>query len=704
MKKEQPYEFRKRLLTIHEKDVRDMSLTPSADQLAFTDGVIIEIGSTDNVVINIAAEDFADFLKTSMGLSASVSKTGTASGANVVTLALAKDAGVDLKEAEGYKGFLIDVNDGVKVYGYDDRGVAAALYYMEDLMSFAHAPFLKKGEIRKKPLMAPLMIHSGYGMEEYPDEYLMRVAHEGRDALLVFVCGPNQTRVGELDFNDLIERAAKYGLDVYAYSFMQSGMHPDEPGAEEFYDSIYGELFRKFPGFKGVTMVGEVVEFNSNDPHVSKFRSWDPYTADLPDGKFWPGWYPCEDLPRWVELVKKVIRNVKPEADIVLWSYNWGFQPEEDRIRLIENLPSDITLESTFEMFDNKKLGDVWTACDDYSLAFAGPGPYFTSEAIAAKKKGMKLYTMSQSAGITWDFGTVSFLPMPYQWAKRFENMRKAIHDWGLCGSMDCHHHGFNPSIITKFSKLAFLTPEEPLDDILDTIFVAEYGAENLEKVKEGFRLWSEAITYFTPTNGDQGAASRVGPAYPFSLYHQARPPHKEEAMFGNRVVSNTPSGDVVHFSFISKDPNGSAMPLRIHPEMESLKVMHSLMQQGVDVFESIPEKNEKLLSIINLGKYITNCVQTNINAKQWYILKCKLNASFDRDSARGVVVQMEELLYAEIENAKKTIPLVEADSRLGWEPSMLYLGDKEHIEWKIRQVNYVLDKELVYLKKCIEL
>lgn len=704
MRVEQPYEFRKTLLTIHEKDLRDLSLKPAADQLALDDGVVIEIGNTDNVVMNIAAEDFADFLKTSMGISASVSKNGTAKGANVITLALAKDAGVALEEAEGYKGFLIDASDGIKIYGYDDRGVAAALYYIEDLMSMAHAPFLRKGIIKKKPLMAPLMVHSGYGMEEWPDDYLMRIAHEGRDALLVFVCGPNETRVGHLDFNDLIERAAKYGLDVYAYSFMQSGMHPDEPGAEAYYDSIYGELFRKFPGFKGVTMVGEVVEFNSNDPHVSKFRSWDTFTDDLPDGKFWPGWYPCEDLPRWVELVKNVIRRVKPEADIVLWSYNWGFQPEEARVRLIENLPTDITLESTFEMFDNKKLGDVYTNCADYSLAFAGPGPYFESEARAAKKRGIKLYTMSQSAGITWDFGTVSFLPMPYQWARRFENMRKAIHEWGLCGSMDCHHHGFYPSIITKFSKLAFLTPEEPLEDILDKIFAAEYGAENLEKIREGFRHWSEAITYFTPTEGDLCGASRVGPAYPFCLYHKAKLPHKDEAMFGNRVVSTSHGDDTVHPSFISKEPNASAMTLRIIPEMESLKVMRSLMEQGIEVFESIPDKNEKLLSIINLGKYLANCVLTNIHAKEWHILKSKLNASFDRDSMRTVVEQMEELLYAEIENAKATIPLVEADSRLGWEPSMLYLGDKEHLEWKIRQVNYVLEKELVYLKKCIEL
>ena len=704
MKTEQPYDFRKKLLTVHEPNVRDYAVTPAEGQMALKDGAVISVCGSGYSLLSVAAEDFADFLRVSMGITARVCHEPVVGGENTVTLCLAKDAGVALEEAEGYKGFRIDVSDGIRVYGYDDRGVAAALYYIEDLMSMAHGPVLEKGTIKKKPLMAPLMVHSGYGMEEWPDEYLMRIAHEGRDALLVFVTGPNQTRVGELDFNDLIARAGKFGLDVYAYSFMQSGMHPDEDGAEAFYDSIYGELFRKFPGFKGVTMVGEVVEFNSKDPHVSKFRSWDVYTDDLPDGKFWPGWYPCEDLPKWVELVKKVIRNVKPDADIVLWSYNWGFQPEEDRVRLIENLPTDITLESTFEMFDHKKLGDVYTACDDYSLAFAGPGPYFTSEAIAAKKRGIKLYTMSQAAGITWDFGCVSYLPMPYQWAKRFENMRKAIHDWGLCGSMDTHHHGFYPSIISKFSKLAFLTPEEPLEEILDRLFVAEYGAENIAAVREGFRLWSEAITYFTPTNGDQGGASRVGPAYPFCLYHQAKIPYKKEAMFGGRIVSTRHGDDTVHPSFISKEPNASAMPLRIGRELESLRTMHSLMEKGVAVFEAIPEKNEKLLRLINLGKYITNCVLTNIHAKEWHILKCRLNAAFDRDSMLMIVAEMEKLLHGEIQNAEATIPLVEADSRLGWEPSMLYLGDKAHLEWKIRQVHYVLEKELAYLKKSIQL
>ena len=49
----------------------------------------------------------------------------------------------------------------------------------------------------------------------------------------------------------------------------------------------------------------------------------------------------------------------------------------------------------------------------------------------------------------------------------------------------------------------------------------------------------------------------------------------------------------------------------------------------------------------------------------------------------------------AEVENAEQTIPLVEADSRLGWEPSMEYICDKAHLEWKLRQVRQVLQMEL---------
>ncbi len=709
MKVEPSYAFKQKLLTIHEENISNPNYIPTGDMVQIADGTIIEIGKTVDEVITVAANDFVDFLAVSMGVSASVSTKGTHGGKGVIRLGLAADFNVDLKEAEGYKGFLIDACDGINIYGHDARGVAAALFYLEDILSMEKAPYIKKGEIRKKPLLSPQMVHSGYGMEQWPDEYLMRIAHEGRDAILVFTKDVNETRVGFLDFNDLIKRAARYGIDVYAYAFMAGDPHPEDERAEAYYDNLYGKLFRECPGLKGVTLVGEAVEYRSRDPHVGKFLAEEifqglPGANDVPDGKFWPGWYPCDDMPAWLSMIERIVHTAKPDADIVLWSYNWGFQPADARVRLIERMPENITLQATFEMFDAKEIDGIKTACSDYSLSFAGPGHYFTTEAIAAKKRGIRLYAMTQCAGVTWDFGVVPYEPMPYQWMKRFENMRSAIHNWGLCGGMDTHHHGFYPSIITKFSKHAFLTPEEPLEVILDRILASEYGAENLEKVKEGFRYFSEAITYYTPTEGDFSGASRIGPAYPFCFFHKSKPEQNQGVVFGTDIFSTEYASGMEWASFVSAEPREHILNLRIHPELASLKTMHKLMQQGVAMFESIENKNDKLLSVLNLGKYITNCVLTNIHAKEWYILKCRFHAEFTAEGLHNLLDEMEVLLHREIENAKATLPLVDFDSRLGWEPTMEYLGDRPHIEWKIRQVEYVLNLEMKKLRKAIDL
>ncbi len=702
MKKEERYQFRQDLLTVHESNIRDFNRVALVDELEIKDGFIVEIADTTNIVIINVAHDFVDFLKTSMGVNASVSTANKPSGKGVIRLALAKDEKVDLGIANGYKGFFAIISDGIDVFGHDDRGIATGLHYLEDLMTFEKAPILKRGNICKRPAMTPLMVHSGYGAEEWPDEYLNKIAHQGRDAILVFTKGPNQTRIGYLDFNDLIERASKYGIDVYAYSFIFANKHPDEDDAEQFYDSLYGELFRAHPGLKGVTLVGEVVEFRSKDPHVSKFLSSDTIKGGIPDTGCWPGWWPCEDLPKWIDKVKKVIRKVKPDADIVLWSYNWGCQPEEDRVKLIENLPTDITLQATFEMFDYKEFEGAKYECSDYSLAFPGPSKYFTSEAIAAKKRGLKLYSMTQTNGTTWDFGCASYEPMPYQWMKRLEGIRNAITDWDLKGGMECHHHGFYPNFISKFAYHAYLLPFEPLDVILDRILASEFGKDNLDKLHKGFELWSDAIEHYTPTTQDFCGASRVGPAYPFNLFYPCKIDYDPEAMFGSRVISPRMSFGMDYPSGLNFPDSCNFLNLRIFQERKLLVKCRELMLEGVAVLESIENKNEKLLKVINLGKYLANCVLTNIHAKDWHVLTCKLKACYEKQGLLDIVKQMKVLLYKEIENAKNTIPIVEVDSRLGWEPSMLYLGDKQAIEWKIRQVNYVLTEEIVALERKI--
>ena len=57
----------------------------------------------------------------------------------------------------------------------------------------------------------------------------------------------------------------------------------------------------------------------------------------------------------------------------------------------------------------------------------------------------------------------------------------------------------------------------------------------------------------------------------------------------------------------------------------------------------------------------------------------------------------MEEILLSEKKNVLDTIPLVKLDSRLGWEPSMEYVCDKWHLEWKIRQLKSALTEIAAY-------
>ena len=49
------------------------------------------------------------------------------------------------------------------------------------------------------------------------------------------------------------------------------------------------------------------------------------------------------------------------------------------------------------------------------------------------------------------------------------------------------------------------------------------------------------------------------------------------------------------------------------------------------------------------------------------------------------------------------TIPVVDSDSRLGWEPSMEYMCDPWHLEWKVRQINSMF-REIETYRGCLML
>ena len=689
MQKERNYDFRKRLLQVHRKDIRDHSLTPTAQETALRDGFRIVLPPDADIVTETAAKDFQDYLFVSMHVSAMLTRDA-GEAENRIILACSKDLG----EAGEPMGYRVTTGKDILLEGYDSRGIAQGLYHLEDIMNLRLAPFLPRGTESRRTMFPMRKTMSGYGVDLYPDAYLARLAHEGITGITLWILDVNKTKSGFVDFNELAYRASRYGIDIYIQSFIHHSMHPSEAGAQEFYDRLYGRLFESCPYIKGVSLVGEASQFSSRDPRVGKA----PHTANvvdgIPTGKISPGWWPCTDWPDLMRMVQKAIYRYKPDADIILCSYNWGWAPEEDRVRLINALPDGITVMATWEMFEHYDLDGYDEVICDYSIRTIGPGAYFRSEAEAATGRGLKIYSITNTPGRTWDFGVIPYMPAPYQWIKRYEAIRQAYKDYNFRGLQEAHHYGVWPSIITELEKWAFTLPEVDLESTLQRILASHYGRQNTEKADRALLLWSEAFTYAVPSNEDQYGAFRTGPAYPFWLDGGQYPPQNEFAMHKAKGM--------YHIRYVPSS-KGSPCGLRVHAELKSIQKMAELLLEGLRVLESIEEKNEELEYLINMGWFMYRSTLSGIHQKQLYIARTQMNAETDRQRMCACVEEIERILREERENAVQTIPLVENDSVLGWEPSMEYTSDKEHILWKIRQVDYELGRIPAMKQACFE-
>ena len=152
----------------------------------------------------------------------------------------------------------------------------------------------------------------------------------------------------------------------------------------------------------------------------------------------------------------------------------------------------------------------------------------------------------------------------------------------------------------------------------------------------------------------------------------------------------------------IPDDFSDSLLSVRIGDEIVSIQTMLGLLNEGLSKLEAIANPNEKLKNLIRLGTFMRNSTQTGLHAKQLYVLKTRLFAETDKTKLAELLDSIEKLLRDEMQNAADTIPLVEADSRLGWEPSMHYMTDAWHLDWKMRQITSVLKFSLPEYRKSL--
>lgn len=677
---ERNYQFRQRMSEVHKPNRRMPYATLKKGQIEIDNTWTIYIPTKEDRIIYTAARDLTDYFAVSMGLSLRLQVGGSCPEKTIV---------YQTDPALTGNCYRLHVTERqVLLAGADSRGAAQAGYYLEDLMNLEEAPYLALQDTLKKPLYETRMTHSGYGLDLFPDQHLSAIAHAGFTAILLFVKGYNHCSSCYQDFNDIIYRAEGYGLDVYVYSYLKNEVYPEGEEGQEFYNRLYGDLFRKCPGFKGVILVGESCEFRSRDERTSRMMRLE---NKLPNGeriikdKPNPGWWPCWDYPLLLTMIRNAIHSVKPKAELVLWSYNWGKHPEEPRLELIRNLPEGITLEVTFEMFERIEREGILDKIADYALYFEGPGKYFISEAIQAKKQNLRLYSMTNTAGATWDMGVIPYVPAPGQWLRRHQAMRKYHDECGLIGLMESHHFGVYPSFITDLAKWMYHAPDTPEEEILRRLAIRDFSPETADTVLKAWKEFDEGIRHTVTNNVDQYGPYRIGPGYPLLMEKNYVLPSEPWTKFAGNAICDP----LYPYNFEKE----GAYP-RIEHEMRYAKLAANHYDRGAELLEGIipqiPEsKREDAYRLANLGRFMARCADTTLHTKEWAI------ARESKDYAA-----MLTIAKAEIRNAKATLPLVEFDSRLGWEPSMEYMCDKAHIEWKIETTQKVLEEEVKPLIK----
>ncbi|MBR7104573.1 MAG: hypothetical protein IKC65_06500 [Lentisphaeria bacterium] len=221
----------------------------------------------------------------------------------------------------------------------------------------------------------------------------------------------------------LTEKAAKYGIRLFLYMNEPRNMpkkffekrpewqgEPDEtgenfaictetPGVLEALRDGLSELFRQVPLLGGVL----TITMSENLTHC---HSRKPGACDCPR---------CKDKPVWqfpvsvLRAIEEGIHRVKPEADIIAWTWAWDPEWVEDAVKA---LPKSVKVMCVSESRVPTEACGVKGFVRDYSISKVGPGELAKKTWQLARRYGLETMAKTQ-LNCTWEGSFTPYLPVP---------------------------------------------------------------------------------------------------------------------------------------------------------------------------------------------------------------------------------------------------------------------------------------------------
>jgi hypothetical protein len=626
----------------------------------------------------------------------------------------------------------IDAN-GITLSAADTEGLRRGIYFLEEQLTAATAPFIPFAELRRQPWLRNRISRCFFGpikrppfnrdelldeMDYYPDEYLNRLAHEGINGLWLTIVFRElaQTSFSKRDplaekrlekLRRTVEQCRRYGIKTWLFSIEPKNLALNDPlllenpefgGAftyddnrcfcpssekarQYLYESVY-DIFSKVPHLGGLINISHG---ERSTTCLSTVAATDEHPIKCPR---------CSQIPKWqihhhsTSAMIKGMKAANPDAELISWLYQP--QPTTERgawtYELARHLPEGVILQYNFESGACKKQLSRARLGGDYWLSYVGPSHSFSRVAEGVINSSGELSAKIQ-VGCSHEVATVPFVPVPGLLFQKYHEMKKH----GCRHVMQCWYFGNYPGVMNRASGiLAFNDLTGTEDNFLLELARPQWG-KHAEVMAAAWRLFSDAYSEYPLSNDMQYyGPMHAGPVWPLHLKVELAP------LAPTWKPDFPPSGDAI----------GEC--LENHTIEEALLLasrMQSKFDEGLlllkDLRELFKDDRERLLDLC-VAEALGLHFRSARNILEFYLLRREFYFESDEKKLQ-LLERMRKLVQAEIDNSGQLALLCRQDSRLGFHSEAeAHQYCESRLAWRQSVLQKLLDDDFAAFEQAL--
>jgi|GEM_PF-3600045 len=363
----------------------------------------------------------------------------------------------------------------------------------------------------------------------YTDRELARIVASGFNAIWIFcrlyhlmdssiwpqlnVAG---TRERIASIQAVIDRASKHGLGVYLYFNEPAGVHEDHPfwqghtdlrgdyhwrryslcastpEVKRFFEDAIQSIFTKLRRAAGVILItaGEDItdcwskhnrQQGEEPPACPRCRDREPSEIVL------------DHLRAWTRVSAQ-----QPEPfRILAWNWEWAYWYADPQREIVEHLPDGVELLADMEIGGTKQWRDRLCHVGEYSLSYVGPSPRLVGGAKICAARDMSVHAKIE-LNVTHELCTVPNVPVIPTLHGKF----KAMSDLNLSGCMAAWNMGTRDTLNTAAFALYMDDPNRYADPIAFQMDLAKqyFGEVDTSLVLDTWHTFVDAFALYPQT------------------------------------------------------------------------------------------------------------------------------------------------------------------------------------------------------------